>query len=209
MKKIMMTLAAVAFAATMNAQVWVGGEVGFNTNKSTVKDNGVSTSVTSNNFTFAPEIGYNLNEKWAVAIKIGFAHNEDNGDIKSLIEEYSGLALRGTKLMTNAFSINPYVRYNFVKAGNFTAFVDGGISYATVHINNMSQVMENVNSFGIAINPGISYAITPKVGLVAHLGDLSYNAMWTKQKNADVKYSNGKFNIGLWNAISFGAYYNF
>lgn len=209
MKKIFMTLAAVAVAATMNAQIWVGGELGFTTDKATTKVNGNSESITSNNFKFAPEIGYNLSEKWAVAMKIGFAHNEDNGEIKSLIEEYNGGVVKGRKLMTNAFFINPYARYTFFKAGNFTAFIDGGISYATTHINNLSDVMENVNAFGVAINPGITYAVSDKVSLVAHMGDLSYNAMWTKAKNVDVKYSNGKFNIGLWNAISFGAYYNF
>lgn len=30
MKKILLSLAALAFAATINAQVWIGGEVGFN-----------------------------------------------------------------------------------------------------------------------------------------------------------------------------------
>ena len=28
MKKILLSLAVLAFAATMNAQVWIGGEVG-------------------------------------------------------------------------------------------------------------------------------------------------------------------------------------
>jgi outer membrane protein W len=207
MKKIMMTLAAVAVAATMNAQVWVGGEIGFNADKTTVKNNGVSNDVTTNNFTIAPEIGYNLNEKWAVAMKIGFVHSEDNGVIKSMIEN-AGFNVAG-KAMTNAFSINPYARYTFFKAGNFSAFVDGGISYSTVHINNMSDVMNNINSFGVAINPGISYAVSEKVGLVAHLGDLSFNTSWTKAKNADIKVTDNKFNVSFWNAISFGAYYNF
>ena len=207
MKKIMMTLAAVAVAATMNAQVWVGGEIGFNADKTTVKNNGVSNDVTTNNFTIAPEIGYNLNEKWAVAMKIGFVHSEDNGVIKSMIEN-AGFNVPG-KAMTNAFSINPYARYTFFKAGNFSAFVDGGVSYSTVHINNMSDVMNNINSFGVAINPGISYAVSEKVGLVAHLGDLSFNTSWTKAKNADIKVTDNKFNVSFWNAISFGAYYNF
>ena len=207
MKKIMMTLAAVAVAATMNAQVWVGGEIGFNADKTTVKNNGVSNDVTTNNFTIAPEIGYNLNEKWAVAMKIGFVHSEDNGVIKSMIEN-AGFPVNG-KAMTNAFSINPYARYTFFKAGNFSAFVDGGISYSTVHINNMSDVMNNINSFGVAINPGISYAVSEKVGLVAHLGDLSFNTSWTKAKNVDIKVTDNKFNVSFWNAISFGAYYNF
>ena len=200
-----MTLAAVAVAATMNAQVWVGGEVGFTGDKTTVKNNGVSSSYSTNNFTIAPEIGYNLNEKWAVAMKIGFTHSEDNGAIRAMIQEAAPELHINGKLMSNTFSINPYARYTFVKAGNFSAFVDGGISFATIHVNNLSDQMNNISSFGVAVKPGIAYALSEKVGLVAHLGEISYNAMWTKAKNVDVKVNNDSF----WNAISFGAYYNF
>ncbi len=207
MKKIFMTLAAAVIAVSANAQIWVGGEVGFTSDKTTVKTNGNSVSQTTNNFTLAPEVGYNLNENWAIALKVQFAHNEDNGVIKSMIQD-AGFNT-GAKVMTNAFAVNPYARYTFLKAGNFTAFVDGGVSYGFVHVSSMSQVMNNINSLGVAINPGVTYAVSPKVSLVAHIGDLSYNAMWTKAKNADVKVNNGKFNIGIWNAISFGAYYNF
>ena len=207
MKKIFMTLAAAVIAVSANAQIWVGGEVGFTSDKTTVKTNGNSVSQTTNNFTLAPEVGYNLNENWAIALKVQFAHNEDNGVIKSMIQD-AGVNT-GAKVMTNAFSVNPYARYTFLKAGNFSAFVDGGVSYGLIHVSSMSQVMNNINSLGVAINPGVTYAVSPKVSLVAHIGDLSYNAMWTKAKNADVKVNNGKFNIGIWNAISFGAYYNF
>ena len=207
MKKIFMTLAAAVIAVSANAQIWVGGEVGFTSDKTTVKTNGNSVSQTTNNFTLAPEVGYNLNENWAIALKVQFAHNEDNGVIKSMIQD-AGFNT-GAKVMTNAFSVNPYARYTFLKAGNFSAFVDGGVSYGLIHVSSMSQVMNNINSLGVAINPGVTYAVSPNDSLVAHIGDLSYNAMWTKAKNADVKVNNGKFNIGIWNAISFGAYYNF
>ena len=60
MKKIMMIAAMMVAAVSANAQVWIGGEVGFNTTTNTVKVNGVSTDETTNNFTIAPEIGYNL-----------------------------------------------------------------------------------------------------------------------------------------------------
>ena len=207
MKKIFMTLAAAVIAVSANAQIWVGGEVGFTSDKTTVKTNGNSVSQTTNNFTLAPEVGYNLNENWAIALKVQFAHNEDNGVIKSMIQD-AGFNT-GAKVMTNAFSVNPYARYTFLKAGNFSAFVDGGVSYGLIHVSSMSQVMNNINSLGVAINPGVTYAVSPKVSLVAHIGDLSYNAMWTKAKQADVKVNNGKFNASVWNAISFGAYYNF
>ncbi len=206
MKKIMMTLAAVAVAATMNAQVWVGGELGISTTKDKVERGGVSTDYNATNFTFAPELGYNLDEKWSVAIKLGFAHNEADADAQNLVSDF--LPING-KLMTNSFSIKPYVRYTFVKAGNFSAFVDGGISYSSVHVNNLSKVINNINAFGVSVNPGISYAVSEKVGLVAHIGDLSYNTMWCKAKDVDVKVSKSGFNLGLWNSISFGAYYNF
>lgn len=206
MKKIMMTLAAVAVAATMNAQVWIGGELGLNSTTNKVEASGVSTDNTLYNFTIAPEIGYNLDENWAVAIKLGFAHNEANANAKELVKDYiPGLG----NLMTNSFSINPYVRYTFCKAGNFSAFVDGGINYASTHVNNLSEYINNINSFGVSINPGIAYAVSEKVGLVAHIGDLSYNTMWCKAKKVDFEVSQNGFNFGLWNSISFGAYYNF
>ena len=54
MKKILLSLAALAFAATMNAQVWIGGEVGFTTNHTNDSDH------TAMELTIAPDIGYSL-----------------------------------------------------------------------------------------------------------------------------------------------------
>ena len=207
MKKIFMTLAAAVIAVSANAQIWVGGEVGFTTDKTTVKQNGISVDEKTNNFTLTPEVGYNLSENWAIAIRLGFAHNEDNGAVKAMIE--SAGYPTGAKVMTNSFAVNPYVRYTFLKAGNFTAFADGGLGYGFIHVSSLSKDINNINSFGIGINPGITYAVSPKVGLVAHIGDLSYNYWSCKAKNVDAKVNKGTFNIGVWNAISFGAYYNF
>lgn len=87
-----MTLVAVAMATTMNAQWYVGGTVGYNYTKDK------NTDVKSNTFVITPELGYNLNEKWAVGMKIGYAYNKVD-DAKS-----------------NEFVVNPYARYTFVKA---------------------------------------------------------------------------------------------
>ena len=207
MKKIVMMAVMAVAALSANAQVWIGGEVGFNTTTNTIKVNGASTDKTTNNFILAPEVGYNLNEKWAVAMKLGFIHADDNSDVKGLISNV--LPFEIGSIATNAFAINPYVRYTFVKAGNFSFFADGGIGYANIHVNGMSDYFKNINQLKVGINPGVTYAISPKVSLVAHLGDLSYQSTWSKAKNYDVKVSQNKFNIGLWNSISFGAYYNF
>ena len=205
MKKIMMTLAAIAVAATMNAQGYIGGtfNLGFE-NKLIDQKNPTKTDATGMAFEIKPEIGYNLSDKWAVAVKVAFAHSGNNAQVAALVANW-GI----NNATTNAFAINPYARYTFVKSGNFSAFVDGGVAYSTIHINGTSDVLGNINQVKVGFNPGVAYAISPKVGLVAHLGDLSYESTWCKAKNVDVKVSEGKFNIGLWNSISFGAYYNF
>jgi hypothetical protein len=179
MKKIMMTLAAVAVAATMNAQTWVGGSLRFNSSHVNGADN------SSKNLTVAPEIGYNLDENFAVAVKLTYTHsNPANG------------------ANTNTFGINPYARYTFLKAGNFCAFLDGGIGYSTTHTQGAEN---NTNAFAVSVVPGIGYALSEKVGLVAHLGDgVYFTHTWIKDS-----FRSSTFGLDLTNGISFGAYYNF
>lgn len=175
MKKIMMIAVMAVAAISANAQMWVGGSLGFNNSKV----DGDESSVT--NFSIKPEVGYSLNEKWDVALGIGYSFSDANRS-------------------TNTFSINPYARYKFVQAGNFYAFCDGGVAYATKH---MQGDEDNTNSFGVGFNPGIGYDLTEKVTLVAHVGDLSYIHAW----QGDAKKNT--FNLSLTNNISFGAYVKF
>jgi len=191
MKKIMMTLAAVCVAATMNAQTWVGGELGFS------GDHTNGTETTNKTFTFAPEFGYNLDENLSVAIKLGYEY-QDACDLDKLFgtTNFYGFA------RTNAFTVNPYVRYTFCKAGNFSVFVDGGISYTTLHPQGAEK---NLNIFGAAVVPGIAYAVSDKVTLVSHLGKgLYWNHTWLEDS-----FRNNSYGLNLFNGISFGAYYNF
>ena len=179
-------IAVIAAAAvSANAQTWIGGSLGFNTEKTTVDGEKLSSGTS---FEIAPEVGYSLNENWDVAIKLGYTYSSE----KSMT--FSGYKATGNY---NAFEINPYVRYTFVKAGNFFAFCDGGVAYSTGHISNIDK---NLNQFSVGLNPGIGYKVSPKVSLVAHIGDLSYTYSWWD----DLK--NNAFNLNLTNSISFGAY---
>ena len=184
MKKIVMMAVMAVAALTANAQTWVGGEVGFTSSHV----NGVGTS---KEFSIKPEVGFGLNEKFDVAIALGYTYSSDK--LKS--------QLGGGKFSTNTFEISPYVRYKFVKAGNFFAFVDGGLNYSTIHFQG---VKNNVNQFGVSVVPGIAYSVSDKVTLVSHLGEgLYYDHVWMK----DVARGN-EFGFKLLNQISFGAYVN-
>lgn len=66
-----------------------------------------------------------------------------------------------------------------------------------------SGVEDNTNTWGIAIKPGLSYAISEKISLVAHVGNLG----WSFAKQGDVKTN--EFDINVTNAITFGAYVSF
>lgn len=189
----MAAVMAVA-ALTANAQAWIGGGIGFDTNKTSFDGDKLNSNTT---FEFAPELGYNLSENTAVAIKLGYAHADE------ATYNFGGKSVSGN---ANAFSIKPYFRYSFVQAGNFSAFIDLGLSYSTIHV---SGVENNLNEFGVGIQPGIAYSISEKVGLVAHLGNLGYTNTSYKVPVVDKNINNDAFQCKLFNGVSFGAYYNF
>lgn len=191
MKKIMMVAVMAVAALAANAQTWVGGTIGLNTEKTKFESTDLSSGTS---FQIAPEIGYNLNEKFAVAVAVSYGHYAN----KTI--SLAGQNVNGT---VNAFSIEPYLRYTFVKAGNLSVFCDGVLDYSTMH---MRGVDNNLNGVGIAITPGISFAVSPKVSLVAHIGEMSYAHTWFDINNGTI--TNNTFKVGLTNSISFGAYVN-
>ena len=185
MKKIMMTLAAVAVAATMNAQVYVGGSVGFE-----------SSSCDGNSETYfkiMPEIGYNLNEDWAVGIVLGYGESRDktkNGNVTVTTDK------------EKAFTINPYARYTFAKFDKVNLFVDGSVSY-THYDNNGTKA----NEFGIGLKPGVAVNLNDKLSFVAHAGFLGYNNF---KLDVDGAKAVNTFGVSLdATDLSFGLYYNF
>lgn len=188
----MILAAFVAVASlTANAQVWVGGEVGYSHQRTTIDKVEIGKS---NNFNLLPEIGYKLNDKFDVAVKIGYAHSENDNTL-------AGIEVPIPYDYANAFVLNPYLRYTFAKAGNFSFFADGGFTYMHGHICGDTN---STNAWQIAIKPGISYAISEKVGLVAHVGGIAYS-----YAKYDDSKTNG-FDLGVsGNNITFGAYVNF
>ena len=183
MKKIMMTLAAIAVAATMNAQVYVGGSLGFNTSS---HDGNTNSSVT-----LLPEIGYNLDENLAVGIAFGY------GQTKNTVEQNNV----EVSVTNKKFIINPYARYTFVKFDKVNVFVDGGLEY--VHKDNAGS---KNNTFGIGVRPGVAVNLNDKLSFVSHFGWLGYS---NSKDDYDGAKATNTFGFELNSAVSFGMYYNF
>lgn len=173
-----MTFAVLTLTA--GAQVYVGGELGFwrewqnGANKTTLNVN--------------PEVGYNLNENWAIGTVIG----------------YNYIYQQGAKV--NGFGVAPYARYTFAKLGNVNLFVDGTVGFATYKVKAANGVKGDAqNAWQFGFKPGVTVNLTEKLSFVAHVGFLGY-------RDADEREIFGSNGLGFdldGNALQFGLYYNF
>ena len=171
-----MTLAAVCVAATMNAQGYIGGGIGL---QSTSHDGNTNTTIK-----LMPEVGYNLNDSWALGIALGY------GEVKAGDDK------------DKVFTVNPYARYTFAKFDKVNLFVDGGIGYLNTKYNTYKN-----NTFEIGVKPGVAVNLNDKLSFVAHAGFLGWS---TSKADYDGAKAFNTFGFDLDGSdLSFGFYYNF
>ncbi len=185
MKKILMTMVAAFAAVSMNAQVYVGGELGFTSSK-------VNGGDSKTSFKILPEIGYNLDETMSLGIVLGY----EQGNATESFEAYA------VNDKAKSFIINPYLRYNVLKAGNVTFFGDLSVLYK----NQDEDRGYKVNTFGVGLKPGIAVALSDKFSFVSHIGFLG----WQQSKaDSDGAKASSSIGLDLKNNLTFGLYYNF
>ena len=203
MKKIMMTLAAIAVAATMNAQAYIGGALGLGFENKLIKADG-SGDATGVTFAIKPEIGYNLSEKTAVGIVLGFGVTNNTNEMKSLSPTFANQLPDGVKFDKSAtqFEIAPYFRYKFVQFDKVDLFIDAQVGFTYTKLDEW-----NNTTFAIGVRPGIAYTPTEKISLVAKLGNgLFFQSSKNKDEDARSKFGLEGNTLG---ALEFGLYYNF
>lgn len=165
-------MAAVAMiSATSFAQVWIGGGV----NISCTKDDDDNKT---NDASIEALVGYDLNEKLAVAAEFEFSHNEY------------------TFNMCNGWSITPFVRYNFIEVGSAKVFGDALVGFGSIHVCGDD---ENSNLLRLGVRPGVSYEFTEKIGLEATFGYLG----WSRTKYNDNKVNTFGLNANTGLTLSF------
>lgn len=185
MKKIILSALVAASALTANAQVFVGGALGFNSNK--FCDGAESTTA----FTLAPTIGYNINENWAVLAEISFNSTNNAG---AFDPELAGMKMDKS---ASTLGLGVYGRYTFAKTGIASFFVDGGVSMTSMN-NDRGAI------FSVGLRPGIKLSASEKVDLVATIGALRYQFANEKAGKGNDLY------LGVDNTnIALGVYYNF
>ena len=184
MKKILLSLAVAFVSLAANAQVYVGGSVGIASSKTDGSD-----AVTT--YQFLPEIGYNVNEDWAIGTTIGWGKGDP--------VQYEGES-------RNYFKIAPYARYTFVHSKYVNAFVDGGFGYT--HYNHAhAAASPSINQWEAGLRPGLAVNLSPKVSFVTHIGFVGWKSAKFDVSGAKAENVWGASLNG--NDITFGVYYNF
>ncbi len=169
MKKVILA-AMVAFSSlAANAQVWVGGSLGFD-----IASPEVGESTTT--FTIAPEVGYTLNEKWDIAIALNDTYKSCDGE------------------SANSISVEPYARYTFAQSGKASFFVDGGFGFGREE----SLEGEEAESFHIGLRPGLKVALSEKFTLVTTTGWLGYKNVKDTKETFGFNVNNNALKFGLY-----------
>ena len=179
MKKFLLMAAMAIATLGASAQDWyAGGQLTFG--RTTQETSGLKTT----QVTVLPELGYNLTDNFAVGSVLGVSYRKTNGEEKTV------------------FKVNPYARYSYFKNDKVSLFVDGGVDFGIGRAQGSTAV-----EYGIGLRPGISYNISKKLSLVAHVGFLGYQS-----GNRPAKNNGAAENWGLdlnSNNLMFGLYYNF
>ena len=128
MKKIVLVCIVAIMATAAQAQIYVGGTLGF----SSVKTENSDAELKTTTIKLLPEIGYELDENWSIGTVVGYQYSK-TGDLK-----------------TNTFTIAPYARYSFLQSDLIKLFVDGGFGFSTAkgefYQFNLSSCIRQQNS---------------------------------------------------------------
>ncbi len=168
MKTLFIAALALMTSATFaqKGSKWIGGT--FST-QSTNSDGDEESS-----FTFAPEFGYYLSDRWAIGASLAFENSKEKDDNDN------------TDTETHSTAFTPFARYTFAKVSKFDFFVNGGLSFGSSKTEDNYYDEEYSSHFvAFGINPGISYNISSKFAAQVHFPSLVQFANGTTEYDTE------------------------
>lgn len=227
MKKVFLTLSLVAAAFFCQAQLFIGGDLGFGMTGGNVsaKQGTYSESITlpkTTTFEIVPTIGFMFNEDIGIGLDFGFGVS----NYKEKDEDYS------YKESVNAWLVAPYFRWVFGQFDRVSLYADARINFgggkAKVSVTEGSATAsfdgDKISNFGVNIVPGINFMISDNIALNAKLNliSLGYNMTKTITKDLDefeyyrgdeweytVKKTDFGFGVNYRTALEVGFVYQF
>ncbi len=187
-----MAAALFMFAATAQAQLYVGGSLGLGTQSGKVKVAGKESDKASTfSFAFKPEVGFFVGDNLAIGARPMFA----------MVKENDHVSPTETIITTSTFGIEPFVDYYLAEFGDFRflleATVPFGYSKVKTKFGSTTTDGDPEISLGVNITPVIGYGLDDHWTLRAALNFMNVGFGMTKIKHdsdnftSDVNFSFG------------------
>lgn len=192
MKRIIFNLIFLFVLATaINAQheagkMWITGNVGFS--KSTIEQilypshEAIEINGKMTTYQFIPEFGMQLSDKIGVGIQLGYSYQ------KTTFTEVD------YKVKSSYATIQPFVRYSFLKGTLGGFFLDGSIGgrYGKAHLSYNNEE-ETYKGFSVGIQPGVYINISKNISVIGKFSFLGYQY----DKTGDTKSNNFGLDLNM------------
>lgn len=159
MKKFILFFALAIISLTSYAQKFeIAGTTSFwrNTDKNTTS------------FEIAPELTYELTEKWGIGASVSYGQERENDGVIST---------------DKVFTIAPYARYTYFDKEIISLFIDGGVGLAKVK-SEIGSESETKTGFEAGLKPGIAIKVAERFKFISKIGFLGYKKNYPQSGKA-------------------------
>jgi hypothetical protein len=209
MKKLILAIFAVGVAASAQAQSGIllygmGGYQSFNTTENPGSALGVDAETRTRGWQLMPGIGYQLNNRFAVGLNIGFQGTKTISEDLNVPFE--------TENINRHFQIGPFVRMIMPLGNTFFVYNQLNVSYLsgkritgsnTAITPPAADVVDEYNGFGALWYPAVGINVTHCMALTFEFGGIGY-ARQNWDNDGPSETTNSGFGVTLGRGFSFG-----
>lgn len=204
MKKIVLTLAALASFTFASAQegetstfgfgegnILLEGNLGFNST------NDKNTEEKTSHFEINPKVGYFISDDFAIGVELAYSSDKE--------EDPAG------EVTANTFGAGAFGRYYFLDLGErFKTYGELGAGFVSTK-QEMGGMEAKANGFGVGLGLGMNYFVTESFAINFALSDvLSYTSAKADEGEAVTEF-NGNINVfnNFFTTAQFGLTFKF
>ena len=182
-----------ASVCAVNAQIFVGGDVGFDINFGKYKNDGVSVdNPTYTTFSISPKVGYYLSDKLAIGMELG---------VNSSIAKTSQTEGDDYKLSRTLINVAPFVRCGLIEVDKLSLLLEGSVGLVfgkdKAKQGSVSADGSKYFGFGAFVLPVLSYDLTDKLALELSCDFLRFGFSSLSEKYEKEKETSNDFGFGL------------
>ena len=192
-KGFLVVFLACTMVVYAQAQMFVGGSLGFDYNARKVSSGSTSNKRPSETtFEVSPMLGYFVSDKFAVGATVSLGFTSWNSRASEPFKEKSV-----------EWSLFPGVRYSLLSIGDFSFWAQGGMGiFGSSSKTSQGSTTTNgpsVFGFGINVMPLLSYSLTDRINLEAssNLARFGFESWTVKRGSGDSQLKNTESSFGF------------